>query len=220
MVGHVTDLNAGNPLDGATVTNEAGESATTAPTPDDPALDDGFYWMFSSGPVSRSSPPAAVATPATPRTVNVVADAVTEASFALGVGQLEVTPSEIEAEVHRGQTRQAAGHLHQHRYRRGGGGADRARGDFEILGGGADGPTGEVRNLPGVFSTGASPSSGPSWVVGTPGHSAGCPWETIPDYPVSIMDNAAVELDGVVYSFGGYISGAVANAYGYDTSHR
>lgn len=216
VVGHVTDLNAGNPLDGATVTNEAGESATTAPTPDDPALDDGFYWMFSSGSGEQEFTASRSGYASDTRTVNVVADAVTEASFALGVGQLEVTPSEIEVELHSGQTAKrqvtitntGTGAVEVELTERGG--------DFEILGGGAVASTGQVQELPGVFTPAASPSGGAEFTRASAPPVAAEPWETIADYPVSIMDNAAVELDGIVYSFGGYISGAVANAYAYD----
>src|SRR5690606_13808605 len=73
-----------------------------------------------------------------------------------------------------------------------------------------------VQELPGVFTPAASPSGGAEFTRASAPPVAAEPWETIADYPVSIMDNAAVELDGIVYSFGGYISGAVANAYAYD----
>jgi hypothetical protein len=50
VAGNVTDADTGVAIDGATVTSNDGpaDNATTFATPDDPALGDGFYWMFSS----------------------------------------------------------------------------------------------------------------------------------------------------------------------------
>jgi hypothetical protein len=47
VVGHVTDANTFDPLTGATVENELGETATSADTPDDPNLGDGFYTLVT-----------------------------------------------------------------------------------------------------------------------------------------------------------------------------
>ena|GEM_PF-1126552 len=46
VVGNVYDNNTGYGLDSATVSNESGYSTTTGPTPD-PAVDEGFYTLFS-----------------------------------------------------------------------------------------------------------------------------------------------------------------------------
>ncbi len=44
--GNVYDANTAVPLDVALVEDDTGEATTTAPTPDDPALDDGFYVLW------------------------------------------------------------------------------------------------------------------------------------------------------------------------------
>lgn len=49
VVGNVYDLNTGDPVNGAWVTNTAGETAYGMPTPLDPAVDDAFYTIFSFG---------------------------------------------------------------------------------------------------------------------------------------------------------------------------
>jgi len=46
VIGNVYDNNSSHGLDGATVSNESGYSTTTGPTPD-PAVDEGFYTLFS-----------------------------------------------------------------------------------------------------------------------------------------------------------------------------
>jgi hypothetical protein len=50
VVGQVTDANTGGGVNGATVASvdRPAERATSAATPDDPNLGDGFFWMFSS----------------------------------------------------------------------------------------------------------------------------------------------------------------------------
>ncbi len=106
VVGNVYDLITGEPLNGATVTvDEAPEnSATTQATPDDPAVDDGFYILFSplTGPTDITADKAQYG-PST-ETVDVVADAVVEQDFQLGSGNLVVDPDALEAEVPMGST--------------------------------------------------------------------------------------------------------------------
>ena len=50
VVGQVLDKNTGAGINGASITSadQPAEKATSAATPDDPNLGDGFYWMFSS----------------------------------------------------------------------------------------------------------------------------------------------------------------------------
>uniref|UniRef100_UPI003F4923CF carboxypeptidase regulatory-like domain-containing protein n=1 Tax=Actinomadura sp. CA-154981 TaxID=3240037 RepID=UPI003F4923CF len=47
LTGQVTDAGTRDGLVGAAITGEPGLKATTTATPDDPALDDGIYWLFS-----------------------------------------------------------------------------------------------------------------------------------------------------------------------------
>ena len=84
-------------INGATVTSldKPEEKATTAATPDDAALDDGFYWMFSS--LTGRHPFEATAKQYTSQTkqVNVAGDWATTANFRLGAGHLTVTPTSL-----------------------------------------------------------------------------------------------------------------------------
>ena len=106
VVGNVYDLITGEPLNGATVTvDDAPENtAMTQATPDDPAVDDGFYILFSplTGPTDITADKAQYG-PST-ETVDVVADAVVEQDFQLGSGNLVVDPDALEAEVPMGET--------------------------------------------------------------------------------------------------------------------
>ena len=76
MLGQVTDKNTGAALNGAKVTSDENPAvtATSMPTPDDPNLGDGFYWMFStltgSHPFTASQSPYVAQT----KTVNVGTD--------------------------------------------------------------------------------------------------------------------------------------------------
>ena len=119
VVGNVYDLITGEPLNGATVTvDEAAENtATTQATPDDPAVDDGFYILFSplTGPTDITADKAQYG-PAT-ETVDVVADAVVEQDFQLGSGNLVVDPDALEAEVPMGEHGRPDHDHHQRRDR-------------------------------------------------------------------------------------------------------
>ncbi|MGH3683176.1 MAG: S8 family serine peptidase, partial [Natronosporangium sp.] len=55
VAGLVTDGNTGDAVDGATVASDVDPAAraTTVATPDDPALADGFYWLFTSAPADQ-----------------------------------------------------------------------------------------------------------------------------------------------------------------------
>ena len=77
VAGIVTDNNTGPRVNGATVASNADSrpvTATSAATPDDPNLSDGFYWLFS--PLTGQHPFTATGrtTPGATATVNVAAD--------------------------------------------------------------------------------------------------------------------------------------------------
>jgi subtilisin family serine protease/N-acetylneuraminic acid mutarotase len=223
VLGQVTDANTGDGLNGATVTSEANpdDSATSFATPDDPAIGDGFYWLFSSLTGSQQFTASARNYTDDTQAVNVTADATTAADFTLGAGLLTVDPAEVEATVRLGQSANRTFTVTN----TGTAPAEVEFGErassFEILGG-SDASTGtEVRNVEGYFSPAAEPASGVAaqetgQEAAEPGPAAP-PWETVTNYPLSVMDNTAVALDGLVYSFGGYNGTTrLANSYVYD----
>ncbi|MPZ29083.1 MAG: S8 family serine peptidase, partial [Micromonosporaceae bacterium] len=108
VLGQVQDRNTSAGLNGATVTSGGNpdESAVSFATPDDPGLDDGFYWLFSSLIGDQQFTASAGNYVDDAQTVSVLADAANEANFSLAAGQLTVDPTEVEATVRMGQSAQ------------------------------------------------------------------------------------------------------------------
>lgn len=81
----MTDDNTGEAIVGATVVNGDApqEKAITAATPDDPALGDGFYWMFTTKTGDRAFTASRPYYSDLAKTVNVAPDSTTQAAFAL-----------------------------------------------------------------------------------------------------------------------------------------
>ncbi|HEX6195412.1 MAG TPA: S8 family serine peptidase [Jiangellaceae bacterium] len=106
VLGHVDDANTGDGINGASVSSVGapGESATSFATPDDPALDDGFYWLFSSLTGSQDFVASADNYADATQTVDVAGSAATEANFTLAAGRLEVDPAAVDAEVRFGDS--------------------------------------------------------------------------------------------------------------------
>jgi subtilisin family serine protease len=106
VLGHVTDANTGDGVNGATVTSvgNPAESTTSFATPNDPNLGDGFYWLFSSLTGAQDFTATAPAFSPETVTVDVVASQTNEANFALGAGLLVVEPTEVSAELRMGQS--------------------------------------------------------------------------------------------------------------------
>ncbi len=98
VLGHVRGASGRAGINGATVTSldRPAEKAVSAATPDDPGLDDGFYWMFSS--LTGQHPFEAKANQYGSQTkqVSVAADWATEANYRLAAGHLTVTPTSLQ----------------------------------------------------------------------------------------------------------------------------
>lgn len=105
VAGQVQDLNTGGGVNGATITSvDSQETTESFATPDDPGLDDGFYWMFSSLTGSHEFTAAAADYTTDSQQAAVGADATTRVDFGLGAAQLTVTPAELDATVRLGKT--------------------------------------------------------------------------------------------------------------------
>ena len=220
VFGNVSDATEGAALNGAKVTSDDApdESATAAATPDDDAIADGFYWMFSS--LTGEHPFTAEKSGYESKTaqVPVEADSATQADFVLGAGHLVVEPTELSTLVTLGGSAEKTFDITND----GTGAAEieigEQEGDFEILQADGDKTTSqETQTAKGAplqrIKTDVSPLrasgakggvSGKQDIKGTP-HAE--PWVDITDYPSSIMDNAVGYNDGLVYAFGGTEAG-------------
>jgi hypothetical protein len=206
VVGNVYDGNTGSGINGATVTSEdePADKGTTVATPDDEGLDDGFYMLFSSLTGTHDFTAHKNQYSDSTESVNVAADDATRQDFTLGAGHLVINPTSITKTQLLGSTTTQVVTFQN----TGTGAADvtlgERKGSFEIL-------TATGAPLRRVDVKGGSVQKG--WLgdnqdLGIPGVNAGLPadptWTTIAPYPSAIMDNAADQIDGLIYSVGGY----------------
>ena len=101
LVGNVRDGNTGGALNGATVASVSApeDTVSTSSTPDDPAVDDGFYTLFSSLTGTQSFSASKTRYADDTRSVAVVADGVVGQDFDLSAGRLTVDPTTLEVEI-------------------------------------------------------------------------------------------------------------------------
>ncbi|MFH8473980.1 kelch repeat-containing protein [Streptomyces sp. NPDC018000] len=205
VLGQVTDKNTGAGINGATVTSadKPAEKAIALPTPNDPNLGDGFYWMFSSLTGEHKFTATAGSNySAQDITVDVAPHRATASTFVLPAPRLEVSQAQLSKTVDwqgKGSTTLTFKNT---------GTAPVTANIGEWPGGhqpAAKQQGAPLREVKGHFSPEpfrpgktAQPAAAKSSV--TP-HAA--PWTTVPDYPTTILDNAVVTLDGKVYSIGG-----------------
>ncbi|HEY2792521.1 MAG TPA: carboxypeptidase regulatory-like domain-containing protein, partial [Micromonosporaceae bacterium] len=207
VAGTVTDANTGAGIVGATVTSvdDPSTTATTASTPDDPAVADGFYWMFSS--LTGSHPFTAAASHYTSKTTaeTVTANKTRKALFSLKAGRITITPTSISKTVKWGGTasqvvtvkntggapanvtigEQPGGStlLTQH-----GAPLQKIKGTYSPLS--LHGKNGAVKPATKTAAPNASP--------------AAAPWTSIADFQTPIQDNGVAVNDGLVYSGYGF----------------
>jgi N-acetylneuraminic acid mutarotase len=220
VAGTVTDANTKTGIVGATVTSvdKPAESATTAATPADPNLADGFYWMFSSLTGKHSFTAAKKNYVSKTKSVNVAANFTTQAAFNLAAGRVKITPTSIAKTVPwQGTASQVVTVKNT-------GGApvnvtlgEQAGGSTLLTAHGA--PLNRVkgkyspRSLHGKDGT-VTKATGVKPADGTP---ADAPWTSIANYPVTIQDNGVVSLNGTIYSAFGYDGGGdESSLYAYD----
>ncbi|HEY8453912.1 MAG TPA: S8 family serine peptidase [Natronosporangium sp.] len=248
VFGHVRDRNTHAPLNGATVSTVADPTrrTTTVATPDDPALDDGFYWLVDEGWGSAGVTATADGYEAQTRPGSLGAGRPpSRRDFHLPAGRLTVEPDPLTGSVVAGRTTEVtlvvtntgtAPAQVELRERDGtheiprvpdllgsAGHAEviRVEGEFSPEAPGATIPTVPARTgRPGP--QGRDGLHGPDGPHGTPGTSASAgAWIDLPNYPTRVMDNALAEIDGKIYSAGGMVDGApLATAYVYDPVDR
>jgi Subtilisin-like serine proteases len=203
VAGFTTDANTGNPLNNVTVVSDGvpTERAVSVATPDDPAIPDGFYWLYSSLTGEQSFTASLSPYRAQTKTVTVVADGTTRANFALRAPRLSITPTTIEMHQPYGSTRTVKVTVTNT------GNAPATveflerQGQFDLLSTrGAELVEQPVKGLSkaatgvayggGVTSAGAAPAVADAWA-------------RIANTPAAVFDNSAVTVGGRVYSIGG-----------------
>ncbi|MFI1092451.1 carboxypeptidase regulatory-like domain-containing protein [Streptomyces sp. NPDC020917] len=219
IVGRVTDKNTGAGINGASVTSadDPTEKTTSAATPNDPNLADGFYWMFSSR-AGEHTLSAAVGHYYSPQdiTVSVAPDQAADGTFALPAPRIAVSPAQLGKTVDwQGQAGSA----------------------LTLKNTGTAPLTAKIGEWPGANQPAAAQQGAPLQEVKghysplpfQPGRTTqtptakpsatpySAPWTTVADYPIEIMDNAVATLGGKVYSVGGFDgTNYVDKAYVYD----
>jgi N-acetylneuraminic acid mutarotase len=222
VVGNVFDTNTSNGLNGATVTSDdkPAEKATTAATPDDSNNPDGYYQMFSSLTGSHPFTASKSLYQSQTKAVNVAADNATRADFSLAAGLLTVTPTSLTKTQVLGSTTTATLNIKNIGTARATFNLSERQGTFQIL---------AMEGSPLVKRPLANGrEADPGWLGDhvnekVPGIRAAAPdaptWSNIAPYPSAIMDNAADQIDGTIYSVGGFNGSAIIpNGYAYDTA--
>ena len=192
VTGHVTDKVGGVPLSGATVTSvdHPADKTTTA--------GDGSYWFFSSQtgthPVSGAATNYVTAT----KSATITPDDVTPVDFSLDSAQLKVGTTSVSKSVAWQGTASATIKVTNT-------GTAPADVRLDPRPGGYT-PAAQVsaplQKIKGTYSTGPLLGKAKTAAVNDASPSAAS-WQAVADYPTKIMDNAAVTVNGKVYSFTG-----------------
>ncbi len=229
VAGRVIDANTKAGIVGADVStaDSTVARATTAATPDDPNLGDGFYWLFSPVTGAHAFTAEKRNYASLSKSVKVAADFTRKANFALAAGRLRVTPASVDKTVPwQGSAtatltvkntggRPATLNISEQAggfqlLARGGAPLDRVRAPVSrgsmaaaVKGMKAAGKTANGRAVSGKAPADASP--------------ADAPWTSIADYPDTIQDNLVDLYGGKLYSaFGFDGDDDLADLYAYD----
>lgn len=230
--GTVTDDNTGDPLNGATVTNDTttGQTGASAANPADPNLPGGFYWMFASPAGGDQFTASDGSYAPSAQAVNVADNAVTHQDWSLKAGNLAVTPGSLSVSQTLGGTKaklvkftnDGTAPVQVQLTDEGSGFTPMGvkAGDKAALKGA---PLEKVKgHYTPDAATKRSASAAGTFRLRTASPSD-TPWTAIANYPESIMENA-VGYDpgtGNVYSAGGFNGSAyVPDAYVYSGSSQ
>ncbi|WP_406456524.1 carboxypeptidase regulatory-like domain-containing protein [Streptomyces sp. NBC_00876] len=217
VVGQVNDANTGSGITGSTLTGtgDGAVSTTSAATPDDPALGDGFYWAFA--PVGKQTLTAARPKYTTAsKAVTLAADSTVTKDFSLKAGRLKVTPAEVNTSVAWGGSATRTVTVKNT------GGADATvklaekSGAFTPAASGAPliSKKGDYSPLSAKSRAGKSAGAAAAPAEG------GDAWQTVADLPEAIMDNAVTADNGKIYSaFGFDGTDDTKSLYSYDAAN-
>jgi N-acetylneuraminic acid mutarotase len=219
VAGNVNDANTSDGLNGATVTSgdKPAEKATTAATPDDPNVGDGFYQMFSSLTGSHSFTATKSHYGPVSQAVNVAADSATRADFTLKAPRLQIDPQSVARSVVLGATTTGSTKITNTGTAPADVKLNERTGTFQIA---------TLRGSPLRLVHAGEEGDGEGFTpkfLGEggdgPGVDAGPPldptWSGIAPLPVNVMDNSVGFIDGKAYSVGGRDSSLVVNARGF-----
>jgi N-acetylneuraminic acid mutarotase len=217
VVGQVLDKNTGAGVNGATITSadRPAENATSAATPDDPNLGDGFYSLFSSVTGSHKFTATAGNFGVQDVTVKVAANWAAAADFGLPAPRVTVNPAALTKTV--GWQGQASATL---TLKNTGSAPVTAKigeepGGYQPAALGA--PLQRVKGDygPGRLRPGKAAHAKAAAKAGTTPYAP--PWTTVADYASPVMDNGVASLGGKVYSVGGVDGTNLLNkVYAYD----
>ncbi|MFX0591428.1 Kelch repeat-containing protein [Melissospora conviva] len=210
VVGFTTDRLAGEPLNGVTVSSDANpaERAVSAATPQDGAVPDGFYWLFTAAVGERSFTASQYPYQSLTRTTTITASGVTKLNFALRAARLTVTPTEIESHQPYGSTRTTRvtvkntgnAPANVEMLERSGGFDLLSRSGAELI---EHRTTAISKAHIGPASTAdkAVPQADKAVTQAAPPIDDA--WTQLADLPTEIADNTAVTVDAKVYTIGG-----------------
>ena len=228
VVGNVYSTMTGDPVRGATVASVDApqDRAVTVDTPADPHQDDGFYWLFST--LTGNTPFEATAhrMGAETQDVEVPPSGAVRADFHLGSGLLEVDPEQIDTEVSLGQPATAeltvtntGDGAAEVELREVPGGFDLLRADGTRLDTSTLGPGAPVRTVEAEASLSARSGAAVAPQQRQPAGPAEEPWTDLTSYPLGVMDNRVVAVDGDWYSIGGFSDfGDLDSVFRYDAA--
>ncbi|MFG2375284.1 carboxypeptidase regulatory-like domain-containing protein [Streptomyces sp. NPDC048504] len=219
VAGKVVDGNTGDAITPATVTDTADgyATATTVATPDDPALADGYYWLFSA-PVGRHTYRTSAARYTTSTgTLTTRPDKVNRFDRTLKAGRLVVSSAGLSVSETLGGsgskkvtfTNKGQAPLHVDLGEQSTGYTSPDGTSTYTTDSSAGAPTLRVK---GNYSPGPMSSLPAATKSTTNAPSATGPWTGIADYPEPVMDNAVGTYQGKVYSVAG-ISGLFGGEY-------
>ncbi|MGY5032948.1 carboxypeptidase regulatory-like domain-containing protein [Streptomyces sp. 900116325] len=205
VAGTVTDANTGDGVVGAAVRNvdATDQTAISAPTPADPQLDDGFYWLFSSTLGKHSFTAGKSRYASGTKAVRVESDRVTEADRSLQAGRLTITPAAVDKTVAWDARSTKTLKIRN---------TGKAPATF-TLAEQPGGPQTQAREgaplqvLPSETSPlreRLSPSKNQSAEPAVTPAVGGDAWQSVADLPKGISDNAVAVDDGKLYSAFGY----------------
>ncbi|OLF05745.1 peptidase S8 [Actinophytocola xinjiangensis] len=205
VVGHVTDKNTGQVVNGATVStvDRPAESAVTEATPDDPSVADGFYSLFSTELGRQRYTATYDEYQTATETPRLSAHKANWVDFALPAGRLSVR--DVSATVAQGRSTERTLTVTNTGTAPATVEFSERTGSVTMASPAATGSTqgAPVRRVKGDFSPlalGTAPAAPASRDHYAP---PSAPWVNLPSYPISIMDNMVGDLDGAIYSVGG-----------------
>ncbi|WP_329459772.1 carboxypeptidase regulatory-like domain-containing protein [Streptomyces sp. NBC_01497] len=216
FIGNVTDANTGDGLSDAIVSSDDDPAVTTSTvaTPDDPAVKDGFYSVFSPDLGKHSLTAAKGRYTSLSKSAKTAADSAVSVNFKLAAGQLTVTPGTVDKTVAWG------GQATQKLTVKNTGGTSatlkvsEAPGTFQAQNALPGAP---LQKIKGSYSPEASRAqagpSGTSHAAGSPSAKpADSPWQSVADSPETTMGNVVAVNDGTVYSGFGFTGSDDSNS--------